>query len=102
MGCVTIWPTTVPKTESSRREVETLSLPVGERLNPANQGQEIVDVVDRSGLVVSASCMTMREIHTPSMMQDSCMYHSNLDKLLSVGRMRRKIQIKQKTKKILC
>ena len=94
MGCVAIWPVTVPKTKFSRRGVEMLSLPMGERLNPANQGQEIVDVVDRSGLVVSASCITMREIHTPLMMQDNCMYHSNLDKLLSRERMRRKIQIK--------
>ena len=75
MGCVAIWPVTVPK-QSSHKEVALLALPVENLLNPCTEAQEIEDVaVDRFDSVASAFCTTTRVTNTPSTMQDSCMCH---------------------------
>ena len=88
-----MWPAAIPQTESSRREVATLALPMGNRFNPAKKGQEDEDVVGESNPLDLASCMTMRVTNTPLMMQDSCMFHSNLDRLsLSLLRWKQKMK----------
>ena len=88
VGCVAIWPVTVPKIRS-HREVAFLALSEVKLLNPCNEAHEVeVEEIDRFGSVVSASCTTTREINTPLTMQDSCMCRLNLDRLLSVERMR--------------
>ena len=101
-GCVAIWPATVPKI-CTHREVALLALLAGNLLNLCNEAHVVeVEGIDRSGSVASASCTTMRVINTPSTMQDSCMCRLNLDRLLSVERLRWKMTKKQKTKKDLC
>ena len=75
MGCVAIWPATVPRM-CSHREVALLALPVENLLDPCREAQEEeAEEVDRFASVASAFCMTMRVTNTPSMMQDSCMCH---------------------------
>ena len=102
VGCVAIWPATVPRMRR-HREVAFLALSVGNLLNPCRKAHVVeAEEIDRSGLVASASCMMTRVINTPSMMQDSCMCRWNLDRLLSMERMRRKMKNKQKTEKDLC
>ena len=102
VGFVAIWPVTVPKIYS-HREVAVLALPVGSFLNPCTEAQKDVAVEDdRSDSVHLTSCMTTRVINTPSTMQGNYMCHLNLDRLLSKERMRRKLKMKQKTKKVLC
>ena len=44
MGCMAIWPVTVPK-RLSHREVAMLVLPVEDYLNPCKKAQEEEDVV---------------------------------------------------------
>ena len=73
-GCVAIWPATVPNPKASRWEAAQIALPEELFLNPGKKAhREDVDVVGKSDLRVSTSCTMMREILTPSMMQDSCM-----------------------------
>ena len=45
VGCVAIWPVTVPKI-CSHREVAILALPVESFLNPCKEAQKDVDVGD--------------------------------------------------------
>ena len=102
MGCVVIWPMTVPNL-CSHRGVALLALPEENLLNPCNEAHEVeVEEVDRSGSVASASCTMTRVTNTPLTMQDSCMCHLNMDRLLSAERLRWKQKKKQKTKKDLC
>ena len=75
VGCVAIWPATIPKM-CNHREAALLALPGGNLLNPCNEAQKEEDVeVDRSDSVASVSCMMTRVTNTPLMMQDSCMCH---------------------------
>ena len=85
MGCVAIWPVTVPSPRVQRhKEVAMLALPVEVHLNPCKKAQEAEEEeVDRSDSVASVSCMTMRVINSLSTMQDNCMCHWNWDRLLS-------------------
>ena len=86
-GCMAIWPATVPNLYS-HREVAWLALPEENLLNPCNKAQEVeAEEVDRSDSVASASCTTTRVINTPSTMQDSCMCHWKLGRLLSMERL---------------
>ena len=102
VGCVAIWPVTVPKIRS-HREVAFLALSEENLLNLCNEAHVVeVEEIDRSGSVASVSCTMTRVTNTPSTMQGSCMCHLNVDRLLSMVRMRRKSKIKQKTKKDLC
>ena len=99
-GCMAIWPVTVLNpVVHSHREVAILALPVEDSLNPGIKAQEDVDVVGKSHLRASTSCMTMRVILTPSMMQGSCMCPWILDRLLLslLSLLRRKLKNKQKT-----
>ena len=75
VGCVAIWPVTVPNLYS-HREVAWPALPEESLLNPCKEALEVeAEEVDRSDSVASASCTTTRVTNTPSMMQDSCMCH---------------------------
>ena len=87
-GCVAIWPATVPNLYS-HREVAWQALPEESLLNPCKEAQEVeAEEVDRSDSVASASCMMTRVTNTPSTMQDSCMCHWKLGRLLSMERLR--------------
>ena len=89
-----IWPVTAPNL-CSHREVALLALPEENPLNPCKEAHEVeAEEIDRSDSVASASYTTTRVTNTPSTMQDNCMCHLNLDRLLSVERLR----WKQKTK----
>ena len=65
VGCVAIWPVTVPSSDNSHREVEFLSLPAVDSLNPAKKGQETVDEVGKLGLVQWGSYMMKRDMSIP-------------------------------------
>ena len=84
VGCVAIWPATVPK-QRSHREVELPTLPVEDLLNPCSEAHEAEEeAIGRSDSVASVSCMTTRVTNTPLMMQDNCMCHLNSGRLLSM------------------
>ena len=75
MGCVAIWPMTIPKM-CSHREVALQALLEVNLLNPCNEAQEEEDVeADRSDSVASVSCTMTRVTNTPLMMQNNCMCH---------------------------
>ena len=97
-----IWPATVPKISSSHREVEFLSLPVGDSLNPARKGQGIVAEEGRLGLVPWELFMMMRDMSIPLTIKVNYTFPTTLRKLLPLVRMRRKRIKIQKTKKVLC
>ena len=102
VGCVAIWPATVPRMHS-HREVALPALPVENLLNLCREAQEDeAEEVDRSASVASASCTTTRVTNTPSTMQDSCMCRLKWDTLLLTERLRWKVKKQQKTKKNLC
>ena len=102
MGCVAIWPVTVPNL-CSHREVALLALPEENPLNPCKEAHEVeAEEIGRSHSVASTSCTMTRVTNTPLTMQNSCMCHLNLDRLLSVERLRWKQKKEQKTKKDLC
>ena len=65
VGCVAIWPVTAPSSDSSHREVEFLSLPEVDSLNPAKKGQETVDEVGKLGLVRWGSYTMKRDMNIP-------------------------------------
>ena len=65
MGCMAIWPVTIPSSDSSHREVEFLSLPAVDSLNPAKKGQEIVDEVGKLDLVRWGSYTMKRDMNIP-------------------------------------
>ena len=65
VGCVAIWPVTVLSSDSSHREVEFLSLPAEDSLNPAKKGQEIVDEEGKLGLVRWGSYTMKRDMNIP-------------------------------------
>ena len=102
VGCMVIWPATVPRMRR-HREVAILALSEANLLNPCRKAHVVVaEGTDRSDSVASMSCTTMRVINTPSTTQDSCMCRWILGSLLSMARLRWKKKKKQKTKKILC
>ena len=69
VGCVAIWPMTVPNPKASRWEAAQVALPEELFLNPGKKAhREDVDVVGKSDSQASTSCTTMRVILTPSMM----------------------------------
>ena len=75
VGCVAIWPVTVPNLYS-HREAAWQALPEESLLNPCKEVQEVeAREVDRSDSVASASCTTTRVTNTPSTMQDNYMCH---------------------------
>ena len=75
VGCVAIWPATVPNLYS-HREVAWPALPEESLLNPCKEALEVeAEEVDRSDSVASVSCTTMRVINTLSTMQDNYMCH---------------------------
>ena len=102
VGCVAIWPVTVPSSDSSHREVEFLSLPAVDSLNPAKKGQEIVEEVGKLGLVRWGSCTMKRDMSIPSTIKDNYTYPTIPRKLLPLERLRRKKIKLQKTEKDIC
>ena len=48
VGCVAIWPVTVPRNLCNHREVAMLALPEEHSANPGRKAQEAEDVVVRS------------------------------------------------------
>ena len=102
VGCVAIWPVTVPPQIASRWEVAQVALPVERFPNPGKKAhREDVDVVGKSDSQASTSCTMMRVILTPLTMQGSCMCPWIMGRLLPSLLRRKKLKI-QKTKKILC
>ena len=84
VGCVAIWPATVPRMRH-HRGVELPTLPVEVLLNPCSEAHVAEEeAIDRFDSVASVFCMTTRVTNTPLMMQDNCMCHLNLDRLLSM------------------
>ena len=82
-GCMAIWPVTIPNPKANRWEATQVTLSEELFINPGKKAhREDVDVVSKSDSQASTSCMTMRVILTPSMMQDSCMCPWILDRLL--------------------
>ena len=75
VGCVAIWPATVPNLYR-HREVAWPALPEESLLNPCKEALEVeAEEIDRSDSVASATCTTTRVTNTPSTMQDSWMCH---------------------------
>ena len=102
VGCVVIWPVTVPKLEQHRREVAMLALPMEHSLNPGKKTQEDVAEVARCDLGALMCCMMRTGIPIPWMMQVNCTSPSNLHQILAMVRLRRENKIKQKAKKDIC
>ena len=101
VGCVAIWPVTVPPPTASRWEVAQAALPVERFPNPGTKAHIVAEEeVGKSGSLASMSCMTMRVTLTPSMSQGNCMCHWTSETLLP-SQLRWKSEKKQKTKKIL-
>ena len=101
VGCVAIWPATIPKMRR-HREVAFLALSVGNLLNPAKKGQEIVDEVGKLGLVRWGSYMMKRDMSIPSTTKVNYTYPTIPRKLLPLERLRRKKIKLQKTEKDIC
>ena len=73
VGCVAIWPVTVPSPRVQRhREAAVLALPVENFLNPGIKAQEEEEGVERFGLGASMSYMTRLEMSIQWTMQVSC------------------------------
>ena len=71
VGCMAIWPVTVPNLYS-HMEVAWPALPEESLLNPCKEELEVeAEEIDRSDSVASASRVT----NTLSTMQDNCMCH---------------------------
>ena len=84
VGCVAIWPVTVPSPRVQRhREVAMLALPAGNSLNPGIKAHNVDEAVEgKSGSVPSTSCTMRTGTNTPWTMQVSCTSHWTLDRLL--------------------
>ena len=73
VGCVAIWPVTVPSPRVQRhREAAVLALPVENSLNQGIKAQEDEEGVERFGSGASMSYMTRLEMNTQWTMQVSC------------------------------
>ena len=103
VGCVVIWPVTIPALAHSRLAWAMLALLIEVLSNPGRQNQKEVEK-DVCKFDWGASMYyTMRlGINTLWIMQVSCTSHSDSNKLLLTGRLRRKNQMKQNIKKALC
>ena len=102
VGCVAIWPVTVPKLEHRHREVAMLALPKEISPNLGKNAHVDVVVVDQFGSVAGTSCTMRLAMSILLIMLASCTCHWALNRLWSRERLRWKILKKQKTKKDLC
>ena len=84
VGCVAIWPATVPKNLYNPREVAMLALPEGHSTHPGKKAHEDEDVVARSVSGASMYYMMRTEMLFPWTMQVNCMSLSNMNKLLAM------------------
>ena len=77
MGCVAIWPVTVPKMDMhSHREVAMLALPEEDSHNPGKKAHSVDEAVEgKSGLVPLMCCMMGTGMNIPWTMQVSCTSH---------------------------
>ena len=80
MGCVAIWPATVPS-QLSLKGVAMLCPPVEDSHNPGKKAQEDVDVVGQFVSGASMYYMTRLEMSTQWTMRVSCRSPSIMDKL---------------------
>ena len=82
VGCVAIWPVTVPKPViCSLREAAMLALPVVNSLNPGKKAQKEEDVDGQFDSEASTSCMTRLGMNSQWTMQVNCTSPSELNKL---------------------
>ena len=81
VGCVAIWPMTVPSPRVQRhREAAMLALPVENSLNPGIKAHSVDEAVEgKSGSVPSTSYTMRTGTNTPWTMQVSCTSHWTLD-----------------------
>ena len=84
VGCVAIWPVTVPNlVMHSHREVALLALPVEGSLNPGKKAHSTDEAVEgKSGSVPSMCCLMRTGMSILWTMQASCMSHWTMDRLL--------------------
>ena len=101
VGCVAIWPVTVPNL-LSHREVALPALPEENLHNPCIEAQEEEAEVGLFGSGASMSCMTRLGMNTQWTMQDNCTSPLAMNLLRPRRRLRRKSLKTQKTKKDLC
>ena len=101
VGCVAIWPVTVPNL-LSHREVALPALPEENLHNPCIEAQEVEAEVGLFDSGASMSCMTRLGMSTQWTMQVNCTSPSDMNLLRPMRRLRRKNQRKQKTEKNLC
>ena len=101
VGCMAIWPVTVPSPRVRRhREAAVLALPVENSLNPGIKAHSVDEAVDgKSGSVPSTSCTMRTGMSIPWTMQVSCTSHWTLDRLLP-RRPQWKLTKLQKTEKV--
>ena len=82
VGCVAIWPVTVPRPViCSLREVAMLALPVVNSLNPGKKAQKEEDVDGQFDSEASMSCMTRLGMNSQWTMQVNCTSPSDLNQL---------------------
>ena len=80
VGCVAIWPVTVPK-QSSHKGVAMLCPPVEDSHNLGKKAQKDVDVVGQFVSGASISYMTRLGMSTQWTMQVNCMSPSTMNQL---------------------
>ena len=79
VGCMAIWPATVPNpVMHSRREVALLALPKRDFLNPGIKTQEVEEEVERFVSGASISYMMRPEMNTRWTMQVNCTSPSDM------------------------
>ena len=101
VGCVAIWPVTVPNL-LSHREVALPALPEENLHNPCIEAQEEEAEDGLFGSGASMSYMTRLGMNTQWTMQVNCTSPSAMNLLRPMRGLRRKSLKKQKTKKNLC
>ena len=99
VGCVAIWPVTVPK-QHSHKGVAMLCPPVGDSRNLVRKGQGLVVVGGRLGLVLWGLYTMKRDMSIPLMIMVNCTFPITPSRLLPL--VRRKMKTKQKTEKEIC
>ena len=102
VGCVAIWPVTVPKMYSHRGILLLFPLEANS-LNPGNKAQEDVVENAQSGLVELMYCMMRTATSIQWMMLVSCTFHLPRTMLWVFSSLRRKPPKNNKqTKEVLC
>ena len=102
VGCVAIWPVTVPRTHSHRGILVLFPLEA-DSLNPGNKAQEDAVENAQSDLVESMYCMMRTATSIQWMTLINCTFHLLRTMLWVLSSLRRKTpQINKQTEKVLC